>query len=147
MLTRVELSPQGILVHFADDREGLIPLKVLKLSSPPEQVSLPDPYTFHLHLANGDVKEFPWDYARHFADEGYRERSEQAAARGRRLLGKRLQRLRRQAGLSQEELAERAGISRVTIARIETGEQSPRYETLIALAKGLGSSLDQLLLG
>jgi DNA-binding XRE family transcriptional regulator len=146
MMTRAELTPQGVRVRFADDQEGLIPLEVLQLSSPPKEVNLPDPYLFRLHLTNGDIEEIPWDYARHFADEGYRARTEQADAHGRRLLGKRLQRLRREVGLSQEELAKRAGISRVTIARIETGEQSPRYEALIALAKSLQIPLDRLLI-
>jgi len=121
-------------------------LEVLQLPCPPKEVSLLDPYLFRLHLANGDIKEIPWDYARHFADKGYREQTEQSAAHGRRLLSKRLQWLRREAGLSQEELAERAGISRVTIARIEAGEQSPRYETLVRLAKSLQIPLERLLI-
>jgi len=33
----------------------------------------------------------------------------------------------------------------VTFARLEAGEQDPRYETLPALARGLGVSLETLL--
>ncbi|MFQ5933634.1 MAG: helix-turn-helix domain-containing protein, partial [Dehalococcoidia bacterium] len=146
MLIRAELTPEGIRVRFADDREGMIPLVDLKLESPPKRVTLPDPFTLYIHLEGGETEEIPWDYARHFADEGYRERSEQAAVQGRRLFGERLGRLRREKGLSQAELAKRSGIARVTIARIETGEQSPRYETIIALAKGLDLSVNRLLL-
>lgn len=42
------------------------------------------------------------------------------------------------AGLTQEKLAAAAGVGRVTIARIESGEQSPSYKTLLALAAALG---------
>lgn len=39
--------------------------------------------------------------------------------------------------MTQERLASEAGIGRVTLVRIENGEQSPRYETLVALAEAL----------
>jgi len=38
-----------------------------------------------------------------------------------------------------------AGIGRVTLVRIEKGEQSPRYETLIALSRALGLPLADVL--
>ena len=60
-------------------------------------------------------------------------------------MAKRLQRLKRDAGLTQETLAAKSGVSRVTIARLEAGEQDPHYETLLALARGLGVSLETLL--
>jgi transcriptional regulator with XRE-family HTH domain len=39
--------------------------------------------------------------------------------------------------MTQEQLAERAGVGRITLLRIEKGEQSPKYDTLIALASAL----------
>ncbi|MDP2959236.1 MAG: helix-turn-helix transcriptional regulator [Longimicrobiales bacterium] len=44
-------------------------------------------------------------------------------------------------------LARRAGVNRVSIARIEAGHQLPRYSTLVALVKALDVPLDQLLMG
>ena len=146
MLTRAELTLEGIQIRFADDHERMIPLADLKLNHPPERVTLPDPYILYIHLEGGGTEEIPWDYARHYAEEGYRKRSERAAIQGRRLFGERLGRLRREKDLTQAELAELSGIARVTIARIETGEQSPRYETIIALAKGLDFPVNRLLL-
>ncbi|OGF56425.1 MAG: hypothetical protein A2Z21_00035 [Candidatus Fraserbacteria bacterium RBG_16_55_9] len=146
MLTRVLLTDQGIIVHFADDREGLIPFGTLKLETSPESVTLPNPYTLQIHLANGHTEEIPWDFARHFADDRYHERSEKIATRGRLRLGQRLRQLREEGQLTQEALAERSGVGRVTIARIESGQQSPRYETLVSLAKGLQLSVERLLL-
>nr|WP_052478738.1 helix-turn-helix transcriptional regulator [Kibdelosporangium sp. MJ126-NF4]CEL20366.1 hypothetical protein [Kibdelosporangium sp. MJ126-NF4]CTQ97591.1 putative membrane protein [Kibdelosporangium sp. MJ126-NF4] len=61
------------------------------------------------------------------------------------LLGERLRELRHQAGLSQEQLAERAGLSVRVIRRLETGDgASPRPETVRQLVEALRLSPDQL---
>lgn len=48
-------------------------------------------------------------------------------------------------GMTQEQLAEASGVHRVTIARIETGEVSPKAETLKRLADALGVLVDDLM--
>ena len=50
----------------------------------------------------------------------------------------RLKTLRKARGMSQEALAERAGISRTYLARLETARQDPTLSTLEKLAKGYG---------
>ncbi len=55
-----------------------------------------------------------------------------------------LTRLRSARRLSQTELAEKAGISRVTLGKIERGEWVPRADTLQALASGLRASIRDL---
>jgi DNA-binding XRE family transcriptional regulator len=53
--------------------------------------------------------------------------------------GQRLRQLRRESGLSQEMLADQAGISRTTIGRLERqGGRSCRGRTLARLAAVLG---------
>jgi transcriptional regulator with XRE-family HTH domain len=47
-------------------------------------------------------------------------------------------------GFSQEELAERAGIARETISRLETGAASPRLTTARALVRVLDFDLELL---
>ncbi len=55
-----------------------------------------------------------------------------------------LLRRRRELGLSQEELAERLGVSRQAVSKWETGEASPDLVKLQALAVALDISLDVL---
>lgn len=45
---------------------------------------------------------------------------------------------REAAHLSQEQLAEKSGVSRITISRIETGRISPSLKTLSRLAQAMG---------
>ena len=52
---------------------------------------------------------------------------------------------RRSAGLTQRQLAERAGVPQPTIARIESGKQMPRADTLDKLLKACGWELDMAL--
>jgi transcriptional regulator with XRE-family HTH domain len=49
-----------------------------------------------------------------------------------------LRRLRDDAGLSQEELAFRAGIHRTQVSLMEVGERLPRFETTVRLIGALG---------
>ncbi len=56
----------------------------------------------------------------------------------------RLKKLRRDRGLSQEELAAKAGISRTYLARLETARQDPTLATLEKLAKALRVKLEML---
>ncbi len=50
-------------------------------------------------------------------------------------------------GLSQEELAERAGFQRNYIGRIERGERNPNVSTLVVLGRALGVRPADLLAG
>jgi transcriptional regulator with XRE-family HTH domain len=54
----------------------------------------------------------------------------------------RLKELREQAGLSQEELADRAGLNKFSVARYEQGRRMPAWGSVIALARALGVKCD-----
>ncbi len=60
--------------------------------------------------------------------------------------GEKIAAQRRKAGLSQEALAERLGISRQAVSRWETNESLPDTERIIQLSRILGISTDYLLL-
>jgi transcriptional regulator with XRE-family HTH domain len=49
----------------------------------------------------------------------------------------RLRELRADAGLTQKQLAEKAGLTRIGVAQIEGGTRSPSWDTVIALCKAL----------
>lgn len=60
-------------------------------------------------------------------------------------IAERLAARRKLAGLSQEALAEKLGVSRQAVSKWERSESSPDTDNLIALAKLYGVSLDELL--
>lgn len=62
----------------------------------------------------------------------------------RRLVGRNLRRLRLALGISQEELAYRAGIDRVYMSELERGRRNPSLLVLTRLAKALGVTLNDL---
>lgn len=61
--------------------------------------------------------------------------------------GKRLAEVRRAKGFTQESLAEKAGLSALTVSYIEQGRQWPRIATMHKLAKALDVPVDQLFKG
>lgn len=61
-----------------------------------------------------------------------------------RWFGKTIARLRKERGLSQEDLAFRSGISRSYMGVIERGEKSTSIDTMAKVAKGLGMRIGDL---
>lgn len=47
-------------------------------------------------------------------------------------------------GVSQKDLAERCGVSAVTLSRIASGQQMPSVETLVKIAAALGVEVSEL---
>lgn len=63
-----------------------------------------------------------------------------------RALGLRLQRVRKNAGLTQQELCQKSGLSYSTLAKIERGAiKSPSIFTIQVIARVLGVSIDDLM--
>lgn len=61
-------------------------------------------------------------------------------------IGEKIALRRRTAGLSQEALAARLGVSRQAVSRWETGESLPDAEKIVQLCQILGVSADELLM-
>jgi transcriptional regulator with XRE-family HTH domain len=59
-------------------------------------------------------------------------------------LGERVRALRRERGWTLELLAERSGVSRAMISKLERGEKNPTLVVAAKIAEGLGVSLSQL---
>ena len=148
MMMAASLSEQGIEMSFADGSSGLIPFSdvpEIKDRAALSGLELPNPYEMVLRTARGERVDIPWDFARHYCDEAYRPAVEAIATRGRQTLGGRIRQFRESAGLTQEELARAANIGRVTLIRLEKGEQSPRFNTLNAITGVLGIRVRELL--
>jgi transcriptional regulator with XRE-family HTH domain/uncharacterized membrane protein YuzA (DUF378 family) len=62
-------------------------------------------------------------------------------------IGERLYNLRKEKGLSQEDLANELGVSRQTVSKWETGESSPDFDKIIPLCNFFGITSDELLSG
>jgi len=59
-----------------------------------------------------------------------------------KVLGKKIQRKRREMGLTQEELADKVGISRAYMGYIEQGRNAPSLEVLEKIARTLRTSIN-----
>lgn len=57
-------------------------------------------------------------------------------------VGQRIKELREEAGLTQEQLAEKTGLQKPNISRIESGKYSTGQDILSKIAHALGKSLD-----
>ncbi len=148
MMTVASLLEDGIELSFADGSKGLIPyadVPEIRERSAVSSLELPNPYEMILGTARGEQVEIPWDFARHYCDASYRPTIEAIAMRGRQTLGERIRHYRESAGLTQEALARAADIGRVTLVRLEKGDQSPRFKTLEAIARVLGRRVPELL--
>lgn len=61
------------------------------------------------------------------------------------MLSERIYKLRRENGLSQEQLAEKIGVSRQAISKWESGTSTPELEKLLALSECFQVTLDELI--
>jgi transcriptional regulator with XRE-family HTH domain len=69
------------------------------------------------------------------------------AERAKQRFGKRLRQLRLDAGLSQEALADEAGLDRTYVSSCERGHRNISLENLCRLAVALGVKTEELLKG
>ena len=148
MMSAINPLEEGIEFSFADGCTGVIPfsdLPEIAGLADLDRIELATPYEAVLWNARGETAEIPWDFARHYCDPSYRSRIAAVSARGRTALGTRIRQLRKDAGLTQQDLARSAGIGRVTLVRLEKGEQSPTLRTLLLLTAALGRPVQDLI--
>lgn len=63
-----------------------------------------------------------------------------------KLIARRIRQYRHLQKLSQEELADRVGVSDTYIRKLEAGERTPSLETIVGLSATLNTTPDHLLL-
>jgi transcriptional regulator with XRE-family HTH domain len=59
-------------------------------------------------------------------------------------LGEAIRQLRRKRGLTQEDLAENAGLTAATLSLIERGRANPTWDTVKKIAAALDSSMGEM---
>ncbi len=74
-------------------------------------------------------------------DDSQVGRSAEVAGR----FGERLRELREAKGMSQQELADRAGLTRDGVAQFETGRRRPMWESVLALMGALGATCQEFI--
>ena len=62
-------------------------------------------------------------------------------------LGERIREIRKAQGHTLEDLSELSGLSRAAVSKIERGEMSPTFESLLKLARGLKTDMALLISG
>lgn len=71
----------------------------------------------------------------------------QSEAKQLKALGNRIAIVRRERGVTQEQLAEQTGFTVITIGYIEQGRRSPRVATLFKIAECLKVPIEELFKG
>lgn len=152
MMTRVDVDVEQrrLRVWFADGLSAIVPAEEIEKAGKPvtldlSEVKLLDPYVILIGNSKGGIEEVPWDLIRHFCDAGFSRSEQMKDELSRRALGARLRRLRERAGLTQNELADKAKVGRATISRIENGRMYAHTATLRRLAKALDIDLVDLI--
>ena len=149
MMISIEATHEGLNVSFADGLVSVVPwasVSDVHSLSDVDSIEFDSPYEILIRTSHGEVAEIPWDFARHFGDQEYRDNVDEIALEGQRKFALRLRGLRRESDLSQQRLAELSGVGRVTIARIEAAAQSPRLETIQRLAAAMGYPVQALMM-
>jgi transcriptional regulator with XRE-family HTH domain len=62
-------------------------------------------------------------------------------------MGKRISKRRKELGMTQEDLAEKAGLTSQTVSTAETGAKALRPQNIVKLCRALDTSADYLLFG
>ena len=148
-MVSIESSHEGLNVSFADGLVSSVPwgsIKEVHGQADVDSIEFDSPYEAAIRTRNGEVAEIPWDFARHFGDNEYRDHIEEITSQGQRKFARRLRRLRRESDLSQQKLADLSGVGRVTIARLEAAAQSPRLETIQRLAVAMEYPIQALMM-
>lgn len=147
-ITDLEKKGGSLHVYFGDGLKSIIPIDELSISFEEvnwESIKVQNSHSIVIQRKDGGEKKIPWDVARRFGDPEFARAQEREDIKTRLKLGKRLKKLRNEAGLTQIQLAKSAGVSRPTISRIENGANYPNTNTLRALSEALGLDFSEFL--
>ena len=104
-------------------------------------------YYFTIYFASGATFEVPWDRVLYECEPDYAYFKQNRVKQDESELlfeARQIRYLRKQAGLTQADLAKRAGMARPNLTRLEAGRCRPALETLERIARALGQPVSRL---
>lgn len=148
----VDHARRLLRVWFADGAVANVPAREIEKAGRPvtldlSTVRLSDPYVILVDNTDGGTEEVPWDLIRHYCDAELARSEREKGHLSLKALGARVRHYRELAGFSQEELARKAKIGRITLSRIENGKLYAHTRTLEKIAAALRISLADLIAG
>ena len=105
-------------------------------------------YYFTIHFASGSTFEVPWDRVLYECEPDYAYFKPNRVKQDNSDLlfeAQQIRRLRKQAGLTQADLAKKAGMARPNLTRLEAGRCRPALETLDRIADALDQPVSSLI--
>ncbi len=154
LMVRVEVDhAQRLLrVWFADGAVAIVPARKIEKAGKPatldlNTVRLSDPHVILVDNMDGGTEEIPWDFIRHYCDAEFARSEREKDRLSLKALGARVRHYREVTGLSQEELARKAKIGRITLSRIENGKLYAQTKTLSKIASVFRIGLAELIAG
>jgi len=94
--------------------------------------------------SEGDLEEIPGDVLRMMTNANYRAYVVRLASRWAGNIGRHLAALRKARGLTQQAVADAAGLGRVSLTKVETGKVEPSFATVVKLLAAMGARLQDL---
>lgn len=148
-MLRLRLSDRGLDVIFADGLKAHIsPASVRDdLGNVVDAELALDGESIKITTDNGRSTEVGWDFFRYVADPNFRKDMQNADKDADLAVGAAIRLWRTKRGWTQEFLAARSGVARVTLSRVENGAQEATLSTLKQLAVALGVMVGELVTG
>lgn len=147
----VDVARRLLRVWFADGSVAVVPAREIEKAGRPvtldlNTVRLSEPYVVLVDNTDDGTEEIPWDFIRHYCDAEFARSEREKYHLSLKALGTRVRHYRERAELSQEELARKAKVGRITISRIENGKLYAQTKTLTKIAEALNVDLADLIL-
>lgn len=153
-IMELRVSDSGLSTKFADGAEALVPLSdVRRLAESTDIVwsgirIAPNRGYIEVPIGTSEDVPIPHDVLREFIKVERKARNVTQNRNARltgEVLGSKVRSLRRNLGLTQEKLAAKAGTSRWTLHRVESGHYLPKVKLLENIARALGTDLQDIL--
>lgn len=141
-------SEHGLRAHFADGYCARVTASAVLPghASPPSSIQVSGAPPHGVTLLFGLEQDFlPWDYLRGHGDALCMETALAQVAKGRAVVGRKVEAARRRAGMTQAAVAKAAGVSRATQSRLENQHGGVTLPTLDRIARAIGVRLIDVL--